>query len=241
MGFGSAGLSKAWSSQRGCATEAVVARWVDSNLGLAKNERSCYYSPMSKGDETRSAILWQALDLSSEVGLEALSIGMLAKRAGMSKSGLYAHFESKEDLQGQVLDTAAGLFVDRVVAPAIRAPRGLPRVQALFERWLEWSSEAWSGGCPFMGAAAEFDDRSGPVRDTLVIHLERLTDTVARAAQVSIEEGHLRKDLDVRQFAFELWSILLAYHFYSRLMRRGDARHRAERAFATLLRSAGAS
>jgi AcrR family transcriptional regulator len=195
---------------------------------------------MTKGDETRSVILRQALDLSSEVGLEGLTVGALAKQVGMSKSGLYAHFESKEDLQSQVLDAAAALFVDVVVSKALTRPRGLPRVEALFQNWLGWTTEKLSGGCPFIAAATEYDDRPGPVRDTLVGHLLDVIGTIARAAQISVDEGHFRADLDVDQFAFEFWAILLAYHHFCRLMRQDDARKRAKRAFAALIRNAGA-
>jgi len=194
---------------------------------------------MNKKADTRTAILQQALDLSSEIGLEGLSVGSLAKRVGMSKSGLYAHFESKEDLQAQVLDTAAALFVDVVMVRALKKPRGLPRIQALFDLWIEWSSEELSGGCPFISAATEYDDRSGPVRDTLVAHLRDLTGAMARATRISIEEGHFRKDLDVDQFTFEVWGILLSYHHFARLMRDDDARKRASQAFADLIHSAG--
>ena len=119
---------------------------------------------MSKGDDTRRAILAEALDLTSEVGLEGLTIGVLAKLVGMSKSGLYAHFASKEELQVAVLEAAAGLFREQVFEPAKRQPRGLPRIQALFDRWLDWSATVLSGGCPFIAASTEFDDRPGPGR-----------------------------------------------------------------------------
>jgi AcrR family transcriptional regulator len=194
---------------------------------------------MSKGHDTRSHILRQALDLASEVGLEGLTIGALAKLVKMSKSGLYAHFASKEDLQRQVLDAAAGRFVEGVVAPAIQEARGLPRLRALFERWLNWATEDLSGGCPFVAAAAEFDDRPGPVRERLVKHQQDLLATLSRATRVSVGEGHLRADLDVEQLTFEVFGALLAYHHYARLMRREDARARASQAFERILRSAG--
>jgi len=194
---------------------------------------------MAKGDETRRAILRQALDLASEVGLEGLTVGVLAKRVGMSKSGLYAHFESKEDLQGQVLDAAAELFVNVVVVTALRKPRGLPRVKALYEVWLEWTTQELSGGCPFLAAATEFDDRPGLVRDRLVGHLSDVLDTIKRAAQLAVEERHFRSDLDVDQFAFDFWAIIMSFHHYARLLRRADANSRANQAFANLLRNAG--
>jgi AcrR family transcriptional regulator len=194
---------------------------------------------MTKGDETRASILREGLDLTSEIGLEALSLGGLAKRVGMSKSGLYAHFSSKEDLQCQVLDATAELFVDVVLAPALKQSRGLPRLRALFSRWLDWSTKELSGGCPFVAASAEYDDRPGPVRDRLVSHLRDVTETVSRAAAISVEEGHLRKDLDLEQFAFEYWGILLAFHHFCRLMHSTDARAWADRALENLIKNAG--
>lgn len=195
---------------------------------------------MGKGDETRHTILAQALDLASEVGLEGLTLGVLAGRTGMSKSGLYAHFESKEALQCQVLDTAAERFVDVVLAPALKQPRGLPRLETLFELWLDWETDALSGGCPFIAAATELDDRPGPVRDRLTAHLHDVLGAVARAARIGVEEGHFRADLDVEQFAYELWGALVAYQHFGRLLGRSDAGERARRAFATLVERAEA-
>ena len=193
---------------------------------------------MSKGDDTRNAILRQALDLSSEVGLEGLTIGTLAQRVGLSKSGLYAHFGSKEDLQSQVLGAAGGLFVDEVLAHALKQPRGLPRVRALFERWLDWTTETLSGGCLFVTAAVEFDDRPGPVRDTLVAQQRDVIEMISRGARLGVTEGHFAADLDPEQFAFEFWAILLSYHYFSRLLRTGDSRARASRAFEKLIQDA---
>jgi AcrR family transcriptional regulator len=196
---------------------------------------------MSKGDDTRSHILRQALDLSSEVGFEGLTIGALAKRVKMSKSGLYAHFESKEALQGQVLGLAGEHFVDVVVRRAITEPRGLPRIRTLFGRWLGWATVELSGGCPFIAAATEYDDRPGPVRDKLVAQQDEVLEIIARAARIAVDEGHLRAELDTDQFAFEFWAILQAYHHFARLLRRDDARARAEGAFESLIRNAGAT
>lgn len=193
---------------------------------------------MSKGAKTQGAILQQALDLSSEIGLEGLSIGTLAKRVGMSKSGLYAHFQSKEELQCQVLDTAADRFSLAVARPAVGRPRGVPRVRAIFELWLDWSTSGFKGGCPLVSAATEFDDREGPVRDRLVFHFRSMLDFIARAVRIAVEEGHFRDDLDVDQFAFELWGTLLAYHHYCRLMHRRDARDLAQRTCEDLIRKA---
>jgi len=197
---------------------------------------------MSKGQETREAILRAGLARASQFGLEALTIGGLAKAAGISKSGLFAHFGSKEDLQREVLRTAAGRFVDQVVRPAIKRPRGEPRVRGLFEQWLEWidASEDVPGGCLFAACSMEFDERPGPVRDTLHEEVGASRGTLARAAQIAVEEGHFRADLDPDQFAFELHALLLGYHMESRFLRRPQAHARACRAFESLLRSARA-
>ena len=124
-----------------------------------------------KGERTRAAILDHALAAASERGLEGLSIGGLAKEAGLSKSGLFAHFSSKENLQIQVLETAVHRFVETVISPALRERRGIPRIRALFDNWLGWDRDAGlPGGCIFISTANELDDRPGPVRDRLVAY-----------------------------------------------------------------------
>ncbi|MDF1564720.1 MAG: TetR/AcrR family transcriptional regulator [Deltaproteobacteria bacterium] len=186
---------------------------------------------MSKGEETRQVILGSGLDLVSEVGLEGLTIGSLASRVGMSKSGLFAHFGSKEELQCAVLDAAAESFVEVVLRPAFRAPRGVPRIEALFERWLRWPEQAFSGGCPIIAAATELDDRPGPVRDRLLVHLGDLYGSLARAARLAVEQGDFRADLEPKQFAYELWANMVAYHHHHRLFDPAEARQRARRMF----------
>jgi AcrR family transcriptional regulator len=195
---------------------------------------------MGKGEQTRQAILDQALDLSSEVGLEGLTFGVLAKLTGMSKSGLYAHFESKEALQCQVLDSAAARFIDVVLAPSFKKPRGLPRIEEMFFRWMRWETEEFSGGCPLSAAATEFDDRDGPVKDHLKKHLEDMLGAIARSARIAVEEGHFRSDLDDEQFAYEAWGQLLAYQHYGRLLGRPQAAVRARRAFSQLIEASRA-
>lgn len=190
---------------------------------------------MSKGEQTRSTILHHALDLASEVGLEAVTFGVLAKRTGLSKSGLYAHFDSKESLQCAVLDSAAARFVDVVVSPALKQPRGIPRLERLFELWLKWGNDELTGGCPLAAAATDFDDRPGPVRDHLVGHIKDLLEMVSRAARIAVDEGHFAADLDTTQFAYEFWGALLAQQHFRRLLADPQADARAERAFRRLL------
>src|SRR4028119_719493 len=138
---------------------------------VARTDRSCYFSAMAKGETTREAILERALSMATRTGIEGLTMGTLAKEANLSKSGLFAHFQSKEQLQLDVLETATTRFIEMVIAPALREPRGEPRVRALFERWMEWEKAPFlPGGCPFIALANELDDRPGPVRERLVAY-----------------------------------------------------------------------
>lgn len=191
---------------------------------------------MSKGEDTRSQILDQALSMATKVGLEGLSIGTLAKEVEMSKSGLYAHFDSKEALQLQVMENAAERFVAYVVRPALSEPRGLPRIRALFEGWMRWSTAPFlPGGCLFIAIAQEFDDRPGRLRDRLVEMQEDWIETMATAARIAIAEKHFRDEVDPEQFAHDLWSICLAYQYFNRLMRDSNAEQRARAAFESLI------
>ncbi len=190
---------------------------------------------MSKGEATRERILDRAVDLAATVGLEGLSLGDLAKATKMSKSGLFAHFESKEDLQLQVLETARAYFIDTVISPALREPRGEPRVRALLERWLAWEHAREAGGCPFVAAANELDDRPGRLRDALVAVQLDWIDTLATAARIAVEEAHFRPELDTLQLAYDIYGIFLAFHFYHRLLRDPEATARATDAFERLL------
>jgi len=160
-----------------------------------------------KGEESRKRIVGQALKLASTLGLEGLTLGKLAEALDVSKSGLFAHFDSKEALQLAVVQEASERFIAEVIAPALAKPRGEPRVQALFAHKLEWvGNNSSPGGCLFMAATAEFDDRPGPVRDLLLASQRDWIDVLARAAQIAIQEKHFRSDLDPDQLALELES-----------------------------------
>lgn len=193
---------------------------------------------MAKGEETRHAILARAFELAKTVGLSGLSIGRLAEDTGLSKSGLFAHFGSKEALEVAVIGEAARHFVELVVAPALRHPRGEPRVRVLFERWIDWGQRP--GGCFFVGALAELDDRAGPPRDALMQSCKDWIDTLATAARIAVAEGHFRADLDPEQFAFEVYSIMLGFHAYQKALRESVSLDRARRSFERLLVSARA-
>lgn len=191
---------------------------------------------MTKGEETRAAVLERAFAEATRVGLEGLTIGRLAEEVGLSKSGLFAHFDSKEDLQLQVLETAVDRFVETVVSPALKQPRGEPRVRALFERWMEWETAKFQpGGCIFIATANELDDRPGPVRDRLVEAQRDWLETLATAARIAIDEGHFRADLDPEQFAYDLYAVILAYHHFSRLLHDPAAAERVRSSFEHLL------
>ncbi len=190
---------------------------------------------MGKGEETKRAIVERALDLVSTVGLEKLTIGALAGATGMSKSGLFAHFRSKEQLQLQVLEEARRRFVDMVIAPALKKPRGEARVRAMFESTMQQWEEDFPGGCIFHAVSAELDDRPGPARDYFVATQRDHADTLRRAAEIAIEEGDFRKDLDLDQFVFELRAITAAYHHFGRLLGDPGAGQRARNMFEGLL------
>jgi AcrR family transcriptional regulator len=195
-----------------------------------------------KGERTREAILGHALALATRIGVDGVTIGRLADDLKLSKSGLFAHFRSKEALQIEMLRMAGGRMIDSVVKPALAAPRGEPRLRALFERWLAWEqSPSLPGGCPFMAASFELDDRPGPVRDFVVQNLRDWIDTIAGAARIAVQEGHFRADLDCEQFAQDCQGIGLGFVHASRLMRDPQARARADRAFDALVRAARAS
>jgi AcrR family transcriptional regulator len=194
---------------------------------------------MRKGEATRERILESALELASTEGLSGLSIGRLADRNRMSKSGLFAHFRSKEGLQLDVLELAAARFRESVFTPALRADRGEPRVRALFERWLDWvDHQSLPGGCLLTAAAVELDDQPGPVRDALVDAQRQWAEALGRSVRIAVDERHFRADLDPQLFAFQLHSIVLGYHHARRLVRDPHARRRALAAFEALVASA---
>jgi len=210
-----------------------------ANALLDFYERSYYYSLMekpTKGEQTRTAILDEALRIARRLGLEGLTIGTLADATGMSKSGLFAHFGSREDLQLAVLEHGARQYGAMVLMPALKIDRGLPRLRALFERWLDWTLQtATPGGCIMISTAHEYDDRPGPIRDAAVEMQRRGIGVSERAVRLAIEEGHLKKDTDPEQIAFEMLGIVLASHNHGRLLGDKAARRRALAAFDALV------
>jgi AcrR family transcriptional regulator len=195
---------------------------------------------MTKGLRTRHQIVDRALDLAGSVGLENVTLGNLASELELSKSGLFAHFKSKEALQLAVLTEAIERFIATVVRPALTEPRGEPRFVALFERYLAWIGRATApnvaaGRCIFMALSQEYDDRPGEIRDAVVRSQQDWRGAVARAARIAVEEKHFRADLDVDQVAFEVVGIAMTYQQSSKLLADPAAESRARAAFDALL------
>ncbi len=210
-----------------------------SHLFLAEHERSCYFTDVSRGEVTRQTILETALSLASEVGLEGLTIGHLALALNLSKSGLFAHFQSKDGLQLQLLDFAALRFVEIVIRPSMDSPPGESRLRKMFENWLAWPKvETLPGGCFFVAAATELDDRPGPLRDRLVELQVRWLGVLAESARQAVAEGEFRPEIDGEQFAHDVYGVMLAYHHASRLLRDPKAKNRARTAFEALVAGA---
>jgi len=195
---------------------------------------------VTKGQDTKAAILDAAVAIASEVGFTSLTIGQLAEHTGMSKSGLFAHFRSKEAMQLETLDWARERFTDIVIRPTLAAPRGEPRVRALFDRWLEWETGALQGGCIFVPASAEFDDQPGPMRDAVVRNQQDWMEFLATVAGTAVAEGDFRADLDTEQLAFTLQGLMLGYHHAARLMQDPKALDHTRRALDQLLEASAA-
>jgi AcrR family transcriptional regulator len=192
-------------------------------------------SPKVKGLQTRAVILDAALSLAAQRGLEGLSIGSLADAIQMSKSGVFAHFGSREELQISVVREYHARFREEVFVPAMAEPRGLPRLLALFERWVRRVSVEIDSGCIYISGAVEFDDRPGPVRDGLVDMVLAWQEALERAIRLSLEQGHLQAGCDPHQILFEVHGLILALHHDARFLRHADAVERARRAFSRIL------
>jgi AcrR family transcriptional regulator len=190
---------------------------------------------LQKGQQTRVTILDAALGLASHMGLEGLSIGTLAEITGMSKSGVFAHFGSREELQISVIREYHNKFEEEVFFPAVREARGLPRLSAMFENWIKRVAVEIDSGCIYISGAVEFDDRPGPVRDALAGMVKAWHLALERAIRMAIEVGHLRADTDPAQMLFEVHGLILALHHDARFLRNPGAVERARAGFARTL------
>ncbi len=195
---------------------------------------------MQKGQQTKAAIVEAALGLSTQIGLEGLSIGVLAEVTQMSKSGVFAHFGSREELQISVIREYFGRFEQEVFYPALHAERGLPRVEALFHNWMKRVAVEIQSGCIFISGAVEFDDRPGPVRDALATSVQTWLNALYRAVVLAKQCGHLLADADEHQMAFEIHGLILALHYEARFLKNPGSIERANRGFANILARYGA-
>ena len=210
-------------------TVAARSQRDDSHQDLEKVDR--------KGIKTREMILDVALKTVSRVGIEGLSIGDLAKEVGMSKSGLFAHFGGKDQLQLAVLELATTKFVDHVLRPAFTAPRGEARIKAVFKNWLEHlnDEDELPGGSVLIAASIELDDRPGVLRNFVQKAQKDLISNIEKAARMAVEENDFRRSLDVEQFAWTLYSFVLGYHHFKRLLDDPKAELHLKRSFRGLL------
>jgi AcrR family transcriptional regulator len=194
-----------------------------------------------KGQQTKAAIVDAALGLAAQVGLEGLSIGALAEVTGMSKSGVFAHFGSREELQISVVREYHVRFEEEVFYPALRLARGLPRLRAMFANWMQRTSAELDSGCIYISGAVEFDDRPGPVRDALADSVNTWLSAMNRAVVQAQQAGHLRTDADEQQVVFEIHALILALHYEARFLKTPGSMVRATTGFDNILARYGAA
>lgn len=193
-----------------------------------------------KGQQTKAAIVDAALGLATQIGLEGLSIGALAEVTQMSKSGVFAHFGSREELQISVVREYHARFEDEVFYPALQAERGLPRVRALFANWMKRTSVEIDSGCIYISGAVEFDDRPGPVRDALASSVKTWLTAMHRAVTAAQEVGHLDTSANAQQILFEIHGLILALHYEARFLKTPGSIERAVQGFENILQRYGA-
>ena len=184
-----------------------------------------------KGERTRQSILERAVDLASLEGLEGLTIGRLAEELGMSKSGLFAHFGSKEELQLATVEAASHRYIAEIFTPALRAPRGYPRLIAICDAWLAYVQRGvFPGGCFFAAASFEFDSRPGAVRDLVRRMMDDWIGALEKAIRMAQDEGHISSEVDPAQLAFELNSLFFGANFALHLRNDAQALEKADHA-----------
>lgn len=196
---------------------------------------------LQKGQQTKAAIVDAALGLATQIGLEGLSIGALAEVTQMSKSGVFAHFGSREELQISVIREYHARFEDEVFYPAMRHARGLPRLRAMFANWMKRTSVEIDSGCIYISGAVEFDDRPGPVRDALASSVLTWHAAMKRAIALAKAQGQLAADVDEEQMLFEIHGLILALHYEARFLKTPGSIARANAGFENILRRYGAT
>jgi AcrR family transcriptional regulator len=194
---------------------------------------------LQKGQQTKAAIVDAALSLATQIGLEGLSIGALAEVTQMSKSGVFAHFGSREELQISVVREYHSRFEQEVFYPALSEPRGLPRLRAMFANWMKRTSVELDSGCIYISGAVEFDDRPGPVRDALAWSVQTWHDAMKRAIALAKEQGHVDAAVEEDQMLFEIHGLILALHYEARFLKNPGSLARASAGFENILQRYG--
>ena len=202
---------------------------------VRRSTQAAAHKAAHKGQQTKAAIVDAALGMATHVGVEGLSIGALAEAMQMSKSGVFAHFGSREELQISVVREYHNRFEDEVFKPALKKPRGLPRLRALFDNWMQRTSVEIDSGCIYISGAVEFDDRPGPVRDALVDTVMTWHAAMKRAIAQAKAEGHLRANVDEDQTLFEIHGLILALHYEARFLRTPGSIERAHQGFDNIV------
>lgn len=191
-----------------------------------------------KSEMTRTAIIGAALDLACEQGLEAISLQVVADRIGLSKSGVFSRVGSREALQKVVIEEYGRQFLAEVFVPAMQAPKGLPRLQAIVERWLVRMRDVEvQKGCLYTAGAFELDDRDGELRDFLLQQVAAWRSTLRRTVLQAVDAGHLRADTDPEQLVGELSNMAIGLLHDARFLRDPRAAERAQATWQRLLRS----
>jgi AcrR family transcriptional regulator len=205
-------------------------------IHLTSTNGRAYNNTMTKGKDTKETILSAGLEMASHLGLENVTIGALAKSIHMSKSGVFAHFQSKENLQIQILEYAGERFAETVILPVLKEKAGITRIRALVANWIEFSMRL-TGGCIFVSASSEFSDRPGRVRDFLLAQQGDWMDGLRRVAHSAVLAGDFREDIDIEQFAFDLYSLLLGFYYYHQLLQDAKSQTYQESALDQLLKN----
>jgi AcrR family transcriptional regulator len=223
-------------------TPALTAKRQAVVTGKAAQKKQAKALPKSqqKGQQTKAAIVDAALGLATQIGLEGLSIGALAEVTQMSKSGVFAHFGSREELQISVVREYHTRFEEEVFYPALQAPRGLPRVRALFDNWMKRTSVEIDSGCIYISGAVEFDDRPGPVRDAIASSVKTWLAAMHRSVTNAQQEGHLDAKANAEQILFEIHGLILALHYEARFLKTPGSMQRAVHGFENILQRYGA-
>jgi AcrR family transcriptional regulator len=190
---------------------------------------------MVKEKDTKRGILEKGLEMASHLSLEALTFGELAKEMKMSKSGLFAHFQSKENLQIEILNYAARQFTGEVILPALKVKSGIPRIRAIVNNWIKWGAKV-SGGCIFVDATTEFNDRPGNIQNILFAQQKRWVYVLRRIGESAIKAGDLKSDSDCDQFAFDLYSLVLGYYYYDQLIQDPKIEQLIEKSLSQFLK-----